>query len=342
MVLLGLSTIVRYSFDEDEGGWIAGGKGGAVRIARGAADVKNGAGALALDYTVGDGVAVAVLPLRGVATARIDSVRFWMKTDVPTGVVVTIAERKPGGRYNAICWSTGNQWQRVELRVQDFSLAERPADGPDEPLDMGAVETIGVLDMSSLTGVRVDPNAAYVAESHAGPHSLFLDDFELASGGERGQDGPATIDDFAPPQLRWFTPGGVELKPEGRGLRAIYRQMDERSIVLRRPLGKVDLRGKEFLEFDVASEGHAFLTMSFEGKDGGRFNANVEVDGGGRMEHREVLFSAFENDEGKVQWDRLKSFSIIDVTGTITGQSARNSLWIGNIRGADEKAGPRR
>ncbi len=146
-------------------GWIAVGKSGTVRVTD---------GTLTFDYTVGEGLAVAALPLNGTDVSAMDAVRFWMKTDVPTALAVLINEKKPGGDYTAICWSTGNAWQRVELTPGDFHLNAGPNDprDPDGKLDLDAVQNMGVLDISSIFGAKEDPGSPMVVESHVGKQLL--------------------------------------------------------------------------------------------------------------------------------------------------------------------------
>ena len=347
MLFLGVTSLVRQTFDDGPAGWIAAGTGGTVRMTHEAADVKSGKGALAFDYTVGGGVAVLALPLQGMDISKMDRVSFWIKSDVPTPIAVVFNEKKPGGDYSAICWSTGNTWQRVELDVADFQLNAGPKDpvDPDGKLDLHAVQSIGIVDVSSMLGTRVDDGSPVVMDSHAGKHSFFLDDFEVSS--ESGVPGRENtlIDDFRSPQLQWLTLGGATLKPENAGMRAVYEQKESRFVVLSRRIGNVDLRSAESVAFDVASDRPAQLLLTLEeeaaGKaQGPRYNLTLEVPGGGKVDHREVQLSAFEHAEdgpadvdGKLDLDKLKSFLILDITGNFTHESARNSLWVGNIRG---------
>jgi hypothetical protein len=237
----------------------------------------------------------------------------------------------------AVCWSTGNTWQRVELTPSDFHLSEGPNDplDPDGKLDMDAIANIGILDVNSTTGVG------------AGPHTFFLDDFELWTGTVSKRKDPSVIDDFSTPQLQWVTRGGAELMPENvfmqPGMRVNYEQKSGQGVLLNRFLTQADLRGKEWLAFDISSDKPADLAMSFEvhapGKaQGKRYNANVEVEGGGKVHHREVLLSAFgENqpDQPPIKLDDLKAFTIVDISGQTLGHTGKNSLWIGNIHAVD-------
>jgi hypothetical protein len=338
MLFLGTSSLLR-----SPAGWIAVGKSGMVRVTD---------GALTFDYTVGEGLAVAALPLNGTDVSAMDAVRFWMKTDVPTALAVLINEKKPGGDYTAICWSTGNTWQRVELTPGDFHLNAGPNDArdPDGKLDLDAVQNMGVLDISSIFGAKADAGSPIVVESHVGKHSFSIKDFELLAGAGVARPPKTTIDNYATPQLQWLTLGGAELKPDGAGMRATYEQKDERSVVLLRQIAHVDLRGKESLAFEVASDKPAQLLLTFEeltpGKQQGpRYNLTLEVPGGGKVAHWEVLLSAFERGEdspedanGKLDLDQLKTFSILDITGTFSHETVKNSLWIGNIRAVGNAA----
>jgi len=298
---------------------------------------------------VGNGLAVAALPLKGIDLARMDGLRFWVKTDVPTALSVVISEKRPGSNYSAICWSTGNTWQPVELTPDDFHLNEGPNDpaDPDGKLDLDAAQNIGILDINTVFGPKIDPDSPFLVDSHAGKHSFFLDDFEILTGSKNRPRDSAVLDDFNTPQLQWLTRGGAELKPEGGGMRVIYQQREEQGILLIRQLGKVDLRGKEKLAFDVASDQPTELVMGLEMHapgmpQGPRYNTTVEVAGGGKVNHREVVLSAFGDGEAElppIKLDQLKSLTIVDITGQTMNVSGKNSLWIGNIRGAGESAG---
>jgi hypothetical protein len=343
MLFFAASTLLRHTFEEGTSGWIAVGKGGSVRVAE---------GALTLDYSVGNGVAVAILPLGGTDLSKMDAVRFWVKTDVPTAVAVLMNEKKPGGDYTAVCWSSGNTWQRVELTPADFHLNVGPNDAadPDGKLDLDAVQSMGVVDLSTIFGAKPNSGSPIVVESHLGKHSLFIREFELVAGNGAAKREKASIDSFATPQLQWFTMGGAELKPDGAGMRAVYQQKEEKSVALLRQIAHVDLRGRESLAFDVASEKPAELLLSFEelapGKQQGpRYTLTFEVQGGGKVEHREILLSAFEHapdgpddPNGKLDLDQLKMLSILDITANFSHETVRNSLWIGNIRGVGDAA----
>jgi hypothetical protein len=352
LLLLSATPLLRHDFEDGTAGWVSVGKNGSLRVMHEGA--RNGSGALTFDYVVGDGFAAAALPLKGISIARMDRLQFWIKTDVPTAVAIMMNEKKPGGNYTAICWSTGNTWQRVELTPRDFHLStgEKDPIDPDGKLDLDAVENIGIIDLSTIFGVRTEKTGPIVVESHAGKHSLSIDDFEVLADSGAATADVAVIDTFETPQLRWLTLGGVDLKPDGGGMRAVYRQTDDQSIVLLRQVTGVDLRGKESLAFEIASGQPAELLFNFEvpapGKaQGPRYSLTLEVPGGGKIAHREVQLAAFEHAEdspedpnGRLVLNQMKNFSILDITGVMTHAEAKNSLWIGNIRGVGDAAHP--
>ncbi len=199
-----------------------------------------------------------------------------------------------------------------------------------------------------------NPNMPIAIDSHTGKHVFYIDDFEVVDTAPAGAPASATdgvIDDFHLSYVDWLTLGGAELsldtsgKPiAGRALKVDYQQREGRYIVLTHILGPMDLRNKNKLAFDIASEKEAQLVISFEERNPGKprgptYHVDVQVPGGGKADHREVALSAFQPDQnglkdpnGKLDLDQLKTISILDVTGALTPETARNTLWIGNIQ----------
>jgi hypothetical protein len=328
--------ILQQTFEDGESGWQILGKNGSVHVTQEPSDVRTGSSSLAFEYTVGEGFTMAVLPLAGKTVASMKKLRFWLKTDLPTGVAVLLNEKKPGGNYTAAFWSTGNTWQLVELAPGDFHLSEGPNDpkDPDDKLDLDQLEGLGLIDLSQLfNAARPNPDLGIAIDRRTGKHSLFIDDFELLS------EGPAppadmTLDDFHSPQLQWTTLGGAVLAPENRGMRILYREEEGNNPIFFRQLPRLDLRRGVSLAFDIASDQPAQLVLSLEerspGKQqGSRHNVIIEVPGGGKIGHRAVLLSAFDT---KPNLDNLKSFSIVDISAASSHETLKNSLWIGNIR----------
>lgn len=348
--LFASAPIVKLTFESDDAGWLTMGGPATVAVTHDAANVKSGKGALEFTYEFGKTPSLVVWPA-SVALDSMQSIRFWLKTSEPTPVAVWISEKEPGGRYVSIVWSPANTWQRIELGLADFSPSDGPNDpkDPDGKLDVDSIQGIGLLDLGQLFAAgAISPDVPIRVDAKAGRHSLYIDDFELAS------DAPAapsqtgfTIDKFDRPYLRWFTLGGAELSIEkigaAAGMRARYEQVEDRLVILTRMLPKLDLRGSERLAFDIASEKDATLALSLEerlpGKQQGpRYTTTIEVIGGGKPEHRAVALSAFQHDpnstddaNGMLDLDQVKSISILDITANATHETAKNSLWISSM-----------
>lgn len=342
------APLIHQTFEFDSGGWIPFGAGSHVRITHTPAEVKTGDGSLAFDYDAAHSPSLAVFPVRQPLGAM-RSLSFWLKTDAAAPISVLLNENEPGGRYMSVVWSPANTWQYIALRPSDFVLNEGPADprDPDNRLDTDRLHSIGLLDLSQILGPALKSADLPIAvDLKTGKHSFFLDDFEVSADAlpapKADPDGIA-LDPFDRPFLQWFTLGGAELSYENHGMRVRYVQEADRYPIFSKILPPLDLRGWNRLAFDISSEQPAQLVLSLEehnpGKARGpRYSTTVEVSGGGKVDHRAVVFSAFTADpngpadaDGLLNLDQIKVISILDITGATASRTAANSLWIGNI-----------
>src|SRR5580658_10324831 len=100
--------ILHSSFESGPGGWVAMGQSGTLRATQEPSETHDGKPSLAIDYEIGQKkFAAAVLPVEPGALAAMGQIHFWIKTDVPTSVVLTLRERV-GGNYFATAWSPGS------------------------------------------------------------------------------------------------------------------------------------------------------------------------------------------------------------------------------------------
>jgi hypothetical protein len=352
MTLSAATPLVRHTFENDDEGWTSLGQNGELRVTREPADVKTGKGALAFDYDVSHGPAFVAWPVAESLTGM-QSLRFWLKTDSPAPVAVLLNEQAPGGHYIRILWSPANTWQHIELQPSDFALNEGPNDpkDPDNRLDVGELQSVGLFDLSQIYSAAAKTSTLpIVMDEKTGKHTMFIDDFEISSEAlpsPKASGEGVVIDDFARPVLQWITLGGIDLSTENHGMRARYRQEEDKYPILLKLLSRIDLRGWNRLAFDIASDKPAQLVISIEehnpGKpQGPRYSTTVDVLGGGKAEHRAVTFSAFALDpngptdpDGQLDLDQVKTISILDITAASTHESAANSLWIGNVRTAE-------
>ncbi|MDQ2899866.1 MAG: hypothetical protein M3Y07_08705 [Acidobacteriota bacterium] len=353
------SPILHQDFENGESGWVTMGGAATLRVTHDPANVKTGKSALEFEYTAEPKrFGVALLPLTDVSIANMKTIRFWLKTDSATAIAVILSEKAPGGgRYSAIAWSPKERWQQIELTPADFSLTDEANDPKDSngKLDLDRLQAVGIVDVSQMfSAAQPNPDFPIAIDPHTGKHTMSIDDFDVLDTASVGKtlaklDG-VVIDDFPRQYVDWLTLGGADLSLDASGkplaehaMKAVYQQVEEQYIVFVHKLGALDLSEANRLAFDVASEKPAQLVISFEERSPGkrqgpRYSVDIEVPGGGKSDRREVALGAFQPDQngptdpnGKLDLDKIKTISILDVTAAYTHESAKNTLWIGNI-----------
>jgi Complex I intermediate-associated protein 30 (CIA30) len=112
---------------------------------------------------------------------------------------------------------------------------------------------------------------------------------------------------------------------------------------LTRVLPQKDLTGATHIAVDASSEQRATVFVSLEertpGKEGGpRYRAILQLAPGGKSTRQEIPFSEFEADEqapkdanGKLDLDRIKTISLLDITGLIAPGEPVNTLRVAKI-----------
>ena len=341
-------TILEQTFEDSDGGWMTYGQGGELRVTRDAANVKTGRGALEFEYQIASKqIAVAIFPIFDISLAPMKSLRFWLKTDSATPVAVLLSERKPdGGDYTAVVWSPKNVWQQIELTPDQFALNEGPKDpkDPDGRLDLDEVQAVGILDLSQyLNTLPENPKLPLWIERHTGTHRLYIDDFQVLS--------EAPPPDKPRDYIGWFTLGGAQLSLEssgkpvpGRAVKAEYDQAEGHFVLLMQLLAGVDLHKADRLALDLASDKKATVVISLEKKNPGgpapRYTTMVEIPGGRQVAHEEIPLADFKLDENgpkdpypKLDGSKIKTVSLLDITAALTHETARNTIWLGSVRG---------
>ena len=350
---LAATPVLHSNFDSGLDGWVAMNGSGSVRVTRDAADIREGKPSLAFDYEIGQHkFAVAVLPVQPAALTAMDQVHFWVKTDFPTSVVVTLNE-KGGGNYTAVAWSPGSIWQEVKLEPRDFALGEQrnePPD-PDGKLDVEQIQGIGVTDLSQLfANAPRNPSMPIALADRSGKHTLLVSGFEVLAGNPARKDN-LVIDQFDAPQLSWMNPGGAAFHIDnsrdhapGPAMEVDYTQSPDRIVFFSRNLPPDIPPNITHISFDIASEKPAQLIFTLQEKgsghgEGPRYTTLVEVKGKGKPDHRDLALHAFYLQQngspdtgGGVSISKAKSLSIADVSGKMNGDSGPNRFWISNIR----------
>jgi hypothetical protein len=332
----------------DTSAWTAMGPGGTVRATR---------DALAFTYELGaKGISAAVLPVPG-GLAGMERIRFRIKADHNTAVVLSLSEKKPGGGdYSAVFWAPANTWQQVDLAVDDFSAN----DGPNDPVDsngklnLDQVVGLGIVDLAYFfTLVAQNENFPLAVDRSSGTHTLQVDGLQILTSSpseQHGAEKALVIDHFDHGCLQWITLGGMTLKwtsqesPLGMAsLQASYEQNAGPYAFLVRRLASLDLSKATRLVFDIASEREATLLVSLEIKkpgssQGPRYNLTIFPPGARKVFHVNLSLADFELDAntripgpGRLDPARLKSIAITDITVASGGDGGANTIWIGKV-----------
>jgi hypothetical protein len=346
-------VLLSSDFKADTGGWAALGPG-TVRVEQGAGP-EDGAAALALTYQPGAGrIAGAVLPVFG-QLAKMQRIRFSVKSDHDTAVALLLSEKKPGGGdYTAWFWARAGVWQPVELTTADFSANSGPNDAVDADgkLDADQVQGVGLFDLACVfSSMSSQPDFPIALSKPDGSHKLLLAGFQVLSSRGAERSGSAqSIDAFDRGFLEWITLGGMQLQLSAKGnplgkpaLQAAYEQTDGRYPLLIRRLSNLDLSKAGRLAFDVASQRDAVLVVSLElnaphKSDGPRYNLTVFPPPDRKPFHVNLRLADFEHDANSpapgpahVDASRLKTLAITDITAASGGDGGPNTIWIANL-----------
>ncbi len=349
-------SLMQQTFETDAGGWVGFGASGKASITHEVANVKNGKGALQLDYSLAKGeINALILPVADAGLTKMKSIRFWVKTDYTTPVVVVLQE-KDGGRYNTMFTSPGGRWQQVELAPSDFALGEGKDDPKDADgkLDLDKVDSVAIADLSQLYAQSDDANVASIFDVRKGAHVLQIDDFSVGTDALTDDvriEKDAKKDDlllsaWIRPQTNWIAIGTVETnratgKPlTGTSLKADYKQSPGKPIGLIRGVPRGKLAGRTLFNITVASTKPATLIIQLEERSGGKYNLVLEVPGDKEVREISRAFADFtkaedsHDDNGKLDLDQVVKIMIIDATGFSAKVEQDNTLWINEIRAA--------
>jgi hypothetical protein len=348
----------RQTFEEGDEGWIPYGTDAHVEVVHDAAAVKNGGAALALRYTFNPGqYGSAVLPLEDGDLSGLDRLRFSIKADHSTSVIIVLSEKQPGGGYySSWFWCPKDQWVNVSLTPQDFVLNQGPSDPTDNDgrLDLSEVRGIGLSDLGqAYQTLGADPTYPVVVDKITGKHVLFLDDFEWESSTGKALSGRWTDKQIGHPDrgfVTWIAVGGTGLaiadatSPlRAPGFSASYQQTPGHYVSINHSFLDHDLRGVRNLAATLASVNDANLMVYLEEKKPGsylgpRYTRPLAVPGGSKPTSVTFALSEFQPDatgmadpNGRLDADLLKSISIVDITAADGRPAKPNTLWIGPI-----------
>jgi hypothetical protein len=105
-----------------------------------------------------------------------------------------------------------------------------------------------------------------------------------------------------------------------------------------RSVSRGSLVGASRLVFDAASVRPAELTIQLEEIGGGKYNAQLSIEGGSNSKLREIPFSQFKpaddskDTNAKLDLEMVKQILILDTAGALNQVDQENTLWLGNLR----------
>lgn len=335
--------VLSNAFEEDAGAWVALGATGKVIVTHEADSVKGGKGALKFNYSVAKGEMNAlVLPTPDGALTKAKSLTFSMKAFVAMPVVIMLAE-KGGGHYIAAFTLPAGQWQAVALSLADFALGtgkDDPKD-PDGKLDMDAVESIAVADLSQLF-VGAEGEAAALLTVKPGPRAFLLDDFAARAEPlpipSADLKGALLLDPISHPQLPWIAVGDAALSRvvKGGGLQMAYHQAQGKLAGVFKGVAQGSLAGKTQIAFTLTAAKPTTLLFHLEEAGGGKYNATVSADGTKSVTLALSDFTAGDDSKdanGKLDMDQVTQIGLLDLSGLLENTPAQdNTLTVSDLR----------
>jgi hypothetical protein len=343
------TSLLKSTFEENEGGWITFGGNSKISISHDADNIKEGKGALQYSYNIAKGeMGALALPTSVGDLTKMKSLKFWLKTDHTTPIVVFLQE-KDGGRYSAAFTVEQNKWQRVELAASDFNLNTGPGDpkDPNDKLDVDKIESMGLGDFAQFF-IQGDANVTALLNIKSGPHILYLDEVlvtdEALPSYSSTLNGELRLDNMSRPQISWIGIGQVKLsqtlgKPlDGKSLQADYHMSQGKVMGLLKSISKGALTGSKQLTFSIASAKPTKLLVQVEEKSGGKYNAMVDLEGSSTAKEVKLVFADFnqaddsKDDNSKLDMDQVIQILFIDFTGIVGEVNQDNTIWINNVR----------
>lgn len=342
-------TLVHSTFATGEDGWKAVqimGADAKLSVVHDADHVKVGTGSLKYGYNVKQGeVAAAYLPIADGALAKMRSLHFWLRSEHPAPIVVTL-EEKAGGRYTAFVFGRSS-WQEVNLGISDFTLSTEP-DAPKDPdgkLDPDQIQSVAFADLEQF--LVQNPQISKLTGVAEGTRALYLSDFlvapdELPSATAKG-NGEVRIDEYSRPQVGWGSLGLSDMRVEagavgGKSLRADYHVTPSHVCGMFRKFPAGTLAGTSGLTLHLGSAKPCKLLIEVEKDNGGKYNTTYDLPGDKTMLTASLAYVSFNlgdapDPEGKLSPEHIHQVTIIDLTGMVDPKDQDNTLWITSVSG---------
>lgn len=315
--------------------------------------VKTGTGSLLYTYKVEPKV-VRALTLTTRVPAGTRSLRFWVRSEVPTTYLVQLRE-EGGGEYQTTCSVPGSEW--VQVRVNLDELIPGDVKDANGKLDVDQLQSLMLLDIQNML-VNVPGGIEAHIPGFKAQRSLWMDDLvfskeavPVSSGVVKSPTGSAyLVDNFESGTVFWTAakatfgdsvgfqifPSDVSLRilpeaagpgmartplePGGKGLRWSYKRVPKTAFMVTHSLEKRDLSKADRLRLSFNASRKSLLLIQLKEQGGAEYNFTVMPDDSVGWHTLELPFNTFslsdssKDDNNHLDPDKLKELSVADAS----------------------------
>jgi hypothetical protein len=281
-------ALVQFGFEDDAdvAAWRSYSTSARLSIARDAANVREGDGALQFSYEPGqDGYFIIETDALDVAGAQ--SLSFCVKCSERTPLLVGMGE-EDGSSYDAFLQCPASDWLDVRLSLSDLQLRQ---DSEDEnaALDADQIRSLLFFDLSNLPG-----EVGRALGWKEGAQFMWLDNVVISDEAVPSRSrveggGRVTVEDFETGLVFGLAVGRADgvVVPEGNGhgLGIRYGAGAEQwqGVVL--GVGHVDLTGLQSVSLRAKATHRTRWVTVLEERDGSKYQAVLELQPGDWEEH---------------------------------------------------------
>jgi hypothetical protein len=333
-------TLINHTFEDGVSGWHTI-NGATVTTA-----VDQDRHSLVFEYNLdADRIAFVGLETKK-GVAGLGGLRFKVKADYDTSLLVNLTEPKPGLGRNTYVTVRGGRWEQFDLKVSDFGPGDNPGDPLDlgPPLDLNRVQGFGISD-AAYTYRKPGSNLArtFGIEAPTGKHTLLMQDFQALKGnGDLPQQMTSVaIDRFDRGMLQWILFGKARWSlVDSSPLTAPALELTSTSehpaqpVAVYRRMTSFDLEGTDGVEFDVAASQPSAVIASIGVRtpDGIRNDIAaplVPVTGSRTPVHIRLPYEKFGGGKGIT----VIPIAIVTLTiAVVTPATGQNTFWISDVR----------
>lgn len=357
-VALGLSVaataapVASWTFDQDKAGWTSVDPLAALEVTTAAAQVRaGGGGAAAYTYEAVRGMLSGMVTQLQGEGAQAKSMHFWLKTAVPT-VILVVMNEKDESSYHLAFFSLGGVWQDISLDFADFTLGDDSKDenGQFDPDQMAAVGLVDAAGMLAEMAAKVP----FITPPTLGVRQFWVDDFSLdgenvATRWEKTQlnGRPALrLDSFEGLPLQWLMLAGGEVKVDyddqvhadgNLSLRLTYDIPQGKLFGLLTNPGKAPLGNPTLVHVALRTARTTTLIVGLKEKDGSQYNAFVPLEASPNLQSKDLPWTEFkladggEDENGRLDAGQIVEVTLGDVSQLLGKPTGLNTLWVDDL-----------